>query len=143
MWQASSEEVLPQKIFSNPQLTRYRCIEIPLNVHIIHVDITTIEDSTTWRKRYVFFHVEDAFDIIPPTPDLKICIHVQSGLQKNGTYQIKRVKKFSRGLDTSQRTIKYFTFADGETLVDSYSTLKQEVAKEEQILWIDEELLES
>lgn len=96
-WEEIATTELLRKVFDQPGLRQYACVEVPYNVDLFHINICCLDENTSpdaW-SRYIVDNVTAAVSLADSVPDAPATITLQTKLLGDNIYRMYRIREIT------------------------------------------------
>lgn len=117
-----------------PELRSYPFVQVPLNVHLFHLDVASAEDESGWQ-RFIFGGITNVFEFLLDEKIREFLLYIQTRRQSGADYQLKRVVEILEGYAVSGESVYLFSCANGSIELDGFSNLTRDDIVRMSSLW--------
>lgn len=97
LWEEIQGTALLREFTGRPGLRQYFCVEIPINLQLIHLDISTdFGDGPKW-SRYIFDDIRKVLPLLKENKRGRLRLSLQTRRLDQDDYKILRIREVVRG----------------------------------------------
>jgi hypothetical protein len=118
-WEGGCGPQLLGSLFEQPSLKRYRCIEIPINLQLFHLDIESGSGENRGWHRYISDDFEDVLGLLSQHRVCQVNISLQTRRSEGTDYAMVAIKEVLLVWSKTGRSGFVFVGADERSYPDS------------------------
>lgn len=136
-WELESRGQLLGALFNQPGLRHYPCVEIPLNLHLFHIDVVFGEkplDDQPW-SRFIFDQLFDVLKFIERDDVVDLRMSLQSKRCGNEEYTMSQIIEILEGKNRDGHKTYLYKCSNHINHVDSHIVKSENELSEIRTIW--------
>lgn len=134
-WEEKEETIALRKVLNCPGLRRFRCVEVPNNVQLFHLDIVERSSRGDVWNRFIYDDIRYILPILAGRSPKDCVLSMQTRQLERENYRILRVVRIFKGVISPGFENYAFKCDDGFRYYESRADLSLGEFREVRILW--------
>lgn len=136
-WEDIHGVAILRLLLKQPRLKRFRCMEVPLNVFLFHVDLLLVgggANEKAWH-RFIVDEVSDVLSLVADNETEKVRISMQSRRDDELTYEIHSVIQIIEVNLFLDQVAYHCVCKNGQRFYNTYREVKEEDVLSAESVW--------